>query len=77
MAKKWPGMVVDRSFIKEHSFPYRLYICSSKFVKNVISTLRYITCDCLITLSYKARHLALYKKIQARPTKLKGPSTPK
>ena len=26
MAKNWPGMVVQRSFIKEHSFPYRLYI---------------------------------------------------
>ena len=25
MAKKWPEMVVQRSFIKEHSFPYRLY----------------------------------------------------
>ena len=26
MAKKWPGMVVHRSFIKEDSFVYRLYI---------------------------------------------------
>ena len=26
MAKKWPGMVVNRSFIKEHSFVYRLYM---------------------------------------------------
>ena len=25
MAKKWPGMVVHRSFIKEDSFLYRLY----------------------------------------------------
>jgi hypothetical protein len=25
MAKKWPGMVVQRTFIKEHSFVYRLY----------------------------------------------------
>ena len=25
MAKKWPGMVVQRSFIKEDSFVYRLY----------------------------------------------------
>jgi hypothetical protein len=26
MAKKWPGMVVQRSFIKEDSFVYRLYV---------------------------------------------------
>ena len=26
MAKKWPEMVVQRSFIKEHWFPYRLYV---------------------------------------------------
>ena len=26
MAKKGPEMVVQRSFIKEHSFPYRLYV---------------------------------------------------
>ena len=26
MAKKWPEMVVQRSFIKGHSFPYRLYL---------------------------------------------------
>ena len=26
MAKKWPGMVVQRTFIKGHSFVYRLYI---------------------------------------------------
>ena len=25
MAKKWPGMVVQRTFIKGHSFVYRLY----------------------------------------------------
>ena len=25
MAKKWPEMVVKRSYIKGHSFPYRLY----------------------------------------------------
>jgi hypothetical protein len=25
MAKKWPGMVVQRTFIKGHSFIYRLY----------------------------------------------------
>ena len=30
MAKKWPEMVVQRSFIKEHSFPYRLYNLNSK-----------------------------------------------
>ena len=27
MAKKGPEMVVQRSYIKEHSFPYRLYLC--------------------------------------------------
>ena len=26
MAKKWPEMVVQRSYIKGHSFPYRLYV---------------------------------------------------
>ena len=26
MAKKWPGMVVQRSFIKEHLFVNRLYV---------------------------------------------------
>ena len=26
IAKKWPGMVVHRLFIKEHSFVYRLYV---------------------------------------------------
>jgi hypothetical protein len=26
MAKKWPGMVVQRTFIKGHSFVYRLYL---------------------------------------------------
>ena len=26
MAKKWPGMVVQRTFIKEHSFVYTLYV---------------------------------------------------
>ena len=26
MAKKWPGMVVQRAFMKGHSFVYRLYI---------------------------------------------------
>ena len=26
MAVKWPGMVVQRTFIKGHSFVYRLYI---------------------------------------------------
>ena len=26
MAKKWPGMVVQRTFIKGHSFVYRLYV---------------------------------------------------
>ena len=25
IAKKWPEKVVKRSFIKGHSFPYRLY----------------------------------------------------
>ena len=25
MAKKWPEIVVQRSFIKEHLFPFRLY----------------------------------------------------
>ena len=24
--KKWPEMVVQRSYIKGHSFPYRLYV---------------------------------------------------
>ena len=33
------------------------------------------TCDCLITLSYKARHFAFLKKEQARPTKLRDPGT--
>ena len=37
MAKKWPGMVVQRSFIKEHSFVNRLYVLKhtqkQKFVK--------------------------------------------
>ena len=28
MAKKWPEMVVKRSYIKGHSFPYRLYFKS-------------------------------------------------
>ena len=28
-AKKWPGMVVQRTFIKEHSFVYRLYFIKS------------------------------------------------
>ena len=26
MEKKWPEKVVQRSFIKEHSFPYSLYL---------------------------------------------------
>ena len=26
MAKKWPGMVVQRSFIKGHSFQNRVYL---------------------------------------------------
>ena len=26
MAKKWPGIVVQRSFIKRHSFPIGLYV---------------------------------------------------
>ena len=26
MPKKWPEMVVQRSYIKGHSFPYRLYV---------------------------------------------------
>ena len=25
MAKKWPEKVIQKSFIKGHSFPYRLY----------------------------------------------------
>ena len=29
MAKKWPEKVVQRSFIKEHSFPNGLYVKSS------------------------------------------------
>ena len=33
MAKKWPGMVVQRTFIKEDSFVYRLYMYFSKFEK--------------------------------------------
>ena len=28
MAKKWPGMVIQRTFIKGHSFVYRLYLGS-------------------------------------------------
>jgi hypothetical protein len=31
MAKKWPGMVVQRSFIKEDSFVYRLYVLFYSF----------------------------------------------
>ena len=30
MAKKWPEMVVKRSYIKGHSFPYRLYVVPVK-----------------------------------------------
>ena len=33
------------------------------------------TCDCLITFLYKARHFALMKVNQARPTKLRDPGT--
>ena len=33
------------------------------------------TCDCLITLPYKARHFSFLKKEQARPTKSRDPST--
>ena len=29
MAKKWPEKVVQRSFIKEHSFPNGLYLTST------------------------------------------------
>ena len=38
MAKKLPGMVVQRSFIKEDSFVYRLYVirmCRFSFVIRV------------------------------------------
>ena len=30
MAKKWPEKVVQRSFIKEHSFPNSLYLTDKK-----------------------------------------------
>ena len=36
MAKKWPEKFVQRSFIKEHSFPYSLYeALRSKFSLNL------------------------------------------
>ena len=31
--KKWPGMVVQRTCIKEHSFVYRLYECLIMFYR--------------------------------------------
>ena len=34
MAKKWPGMVVQRTFIKGHSFVYRLYSKLEFFFQN-------------------------------------------
>ena len=36
MAKKWPGMVVKRTFIKGHSFVYRLYF-NKNFDKNYLT----------------------------------------
>ena len=35
--KKWPGMVVQRTFIKGHSFVYRLYDSKQCFVKFIYS----------------------------------------
>ena len=31
MAKKWPEKIVQRSFIKEHSFPNSLYVIDQGF----------------------------------------------
>ena len=35
MAKKWPGMVVQRTFIKGHSFVYRLYLSFSNWISRI------------------------------------------
>ena len=32
MAKKWPEKVIQRSFIKEHSFPNGLYVLFHKYI---------------------------------------------
>ena len=36
MAKKWPEMVVTRSFIKGHSFPITLYVRHSAIVAELV-----------------------------------------
>ena len=38
MAKKWPEKVVQRSFIKGHSFPIGLYVVTSESPKKKITT---------------------------------------
>ena len=55
MAKKWPEKVVQRSFIKEHSFPNGLYF---KIVRlNVLKTIQNKRVPAVIATHFLAHSL--------------------
>ena len=57
MAKKWPEMVVQRSFIKGHSFPYRLYLVENSKTDATIAAKMVIdsVCPCLGSIFKRAK----------------------
>ena len=59
MAKKWPGMVVQRSFIKGHSFPIGLYMNTVK--KRIFSSDMIL---CLISAILRKIVLHSYKSVR-------------
>ena len=64
MAKKWPEKVVQRSFIKGHSFPYRLYYQGrhAKFLADKSTKVAATSALC-----HRCRSHFLFFKIKAGP----------
>ena len=57
MAKKWPGMVVQRSFIKGHSFRNRLQVNTKKIGKVFAAEKEENSNDA--TISFKSDYLRI------------------
>ena len=69
MAKKGPEMVVQRSYIKGHSFPYRLYVFITKifwWTFDVVERLCLCFLNPLKSFRHKSHHLFLWQTNRTR-----------